>query len=418
VAVPFQVSKTRAWIITGLLFSAGFINYFDRAILSVALPVIGLELHLGPAAKGLLLSAFFWSYALMQMPVGWAADRVNLRWFYAGAFAVWSVACGLTGLATTLTALFAMRVLLGIGESVYLPGGMKMIALLFRAEERGLPSGIMNCGTRAGLAIGAPLIAGLVLSFGWHTAFFVLGFGSLIWLVPWLAAFPSDVRADASKPAASLRESLRTLDRNLLGMCLGHFGYGYYWYLLVTWLPDYLVESRHMTLKQAGASCVLPFLVYSISEPLGGWIADRLMRLGYSEHRARKAVVTAAFLTSGMLLVAGHLTDDRAAVLALGAASLVGLATGNLYALLVSVAPEDATGTWMGLMNFAGNIPGVAAPIVTGLLIERTGSYYPGFVVAVAVLVLALPAYWWIVKEGRMAPLGAASTAPSGRGSD
>src|SRR5215469_6665278 len=122
------VSPVRAWAIAGLLFAAGFINYFDRAIVSIALPVIGADLHLGPAAKGVLLSAFFWSYALMQLPVGWAVDRVNLRWFYSGAFAVWSVACGLTGFATTLGALLAMRVVLGIGESVYLPGGMKIVS--------------------------------------------------------------------------------------------------------------------------------------------------------------------------------------------------------------------------------------------------------------------------------------------------
>src|SRR5689334_17469052 len=172
------VTPLRAWTIAALLFLAGFINYFDRAIVSVALPVIGAELHLGPAAKGVLLSAFFWSYSLMQLVMGPACDRYNLRWLYAGAFAVWSLACGFTGFANSLVALFAMRVVLGIGESVYLPGGMKIVSLLFGPKERGLASGIMNCGTRAGLAIGAPVIAWLVASLSWHNAFFVLGFGS------------------------------------------------------------------------------------------------------------------------------------------------------------------------------------------------------------------------------------------------
>src|SRR5689334_22000745 len=149
------VTPLRAWTIAALLFLAGFINYFDRAIVSIALPVIGAELHLGPAAKGVLLSAFFWSYALMQLPVGWAADRVNLRWMYAGGFALWSLACGFTSFVTTLGALLAMRVILGIGESVYVPGGVKIVSLVFTPRDRGLASGIMNCGTRAGLAIGA-----------------------------------------------------------------------------------------------------------------------------------------------------------------------------------------------------------------------------------------------------------------------
>jgi len=393
------VSPIRAWTIAGLLSAAGFINYFDRAIVSVALPVIGADLHLGPAVKGVLLSAFFWSYALMQLPVGWAADRVNLRWWYAAAFGLWSLACGLTGFAGSLTALIAMRVLLGIGESIYLPGGMKIISVLFGPEERGLASGLMNCGTRAGLAIGAPLIAFLVHSAGWHAAFFVLGFGSLVWLAPWMVAFPATITFQPSRPRPSMAQMRATFDRNLLGMCLGHFGYGYYWYLFVTWLPNYLVEGRHMSLERAGAYCAIPFLVYAASEPLGGWIADRLVTFGYTERRSRKIVVTAAFFTSLMLLVAGHMADDRTAVLAIGAASLVGLATGNLYSLLASVAPEGSVGTWMGIMNFAGNIPGVAAPIVTGVLIERTGSYFLAFVVAVVLLLAALPSYWWLVGE-------------------
>jgi MFS transporter, ACS family, D-galactonate transporter len=398
------VSPTRAWTIAGLLFAAGFINYFDRAIVSIALPIIGRDLHLGPAAKGVLLSAFFWSYALMQLPVGWVVDRANLRWVYAGAFAMWSLACGFTGFATSLGALLAMRAVLGIGESIYLPGGMKIISNLFGPKERGLAAGIMNCGTRAGLAIGAPLIAYLVRRLDWHGAFFVLGFGSLVWLVPWLAIYPAAVNYQEKRPVESLSQTLRTLDRNLLGMCLGHFCYSYYWYLLVTWLPDYLVESRHIPLERAAAYVMVPFLVYSAAEPLGGWLADRLVALGYNEQRSRKAIVTAAFLTSLMLLVAGRMSNDRAAVLALSAAALVGLATGNLYSLLAGVAPEGAVGTWMGFMNFAGNIPGVAAPLITGILIERTGSYYPGFVVAVVVLLLGLPAYWWIVRESGYGP--------------
>jgi nitrate/nitrite transporter NarK len=257
----------------------------------------------------------------------------------------------------------------------------------------------MNCGTRAGLALGAPLIAVLVHSYGWHKSFFVLGFGSVFWLIPWLAVFPAGLNPERVAPAQSLRRTLATLDRNLLGMCLGHIGYGYYWYLLVTWLPDYLVESRHMTLERAGAYTAIPFLVFAISEPLGGWIADRLVSLGYNERRSRKAVVTAAYLTSVMLLVAGRTADDTTAVLMIGAASLVGLATGNLYVLVANAAPEGAVGMWLGFLNFAGNISGVVAPIVTGMLIERTGSHYPGFVVAVVILHLALPAYWFMVGE-------------------
>ena len=122
------MSSVRRWSIVILLFTASLINYLDRATVSIALPLISKDLHLGPATEGVLLSAFFWSYALMQVPIGWCSDRLNLRWLYAGAFAVWSLAQGLTGLAGSLAALIAFRILLGVGESIYLPGGTKIVS--------------------------------------------------------------------------------------------------------------------------------------------------------------------------------------------------------------------------------------------------------------------------------------------------
>jgi len=392
------VSAVRRWTIAWLLFAAGLINYLDRSIVAVALPLIALDLHLGPATKGVLLSAFFWSYALMQVPMGWVADRFWLRWVYAACFAAWSLACGFTGFAGTLATLIVLRVLLGIGESIYVPGGMKIVSTFFEHRDRGLASGLMNCGTRAGLAVGAPIIAWLVVRAGWKNAFFVIGFSSLVWLVPWLLTFPPRSRL-ATVAGHVNRTGVRSFDRSLLALCSAHVCYSYYWYLLVTWLPDYLVEARHMPLQKAAAYAVVPYLTYTVSEPLGGWLADRLIRLGWRESRARKTLITAAFLTSLMLLPAGLVPGDFAAVLLLGGASLVGLATGNILALLQLAAPPEEVGLWSGMQNFAGNLAGIVAPIATGLLIAKTGSHYPGFVVSVIVLLAGVPIYWWGVAD-------------------
>jgi MFS transporter, ACS family, D-galactonate transporter len=132
-----NVSNQRRWTIVGLLFTASLINYLDRAAISFALPLISKDLHLTPETKGLLLSSFFWSYALVQVPIGWCADRFNLRWLYAGAFTLWSLAQGLTGLTDSLAMLIGFRILLGVGESIYLPGRTKIVTLLFTAKERG-----------------------------------------------------------------------------------------------------------------------------------------------------------------------------------------------------------------------------------------------------------------------------------------
>src|ERR1700722_4827213 len=219
-----EILIRRRWWIAVLLFFAGLINYFDRTIVSVALPAIAADLHLGPARMGVLLSAFFWSYALMQVPIGWLCDRYNLRWLYPACFALWSLTCGLTGFAASLGVLLVLRVLLGIGESVYLPGGMKLVSVLFPAKDRGLASGLVNCGTRAGLAFGAPLIASVVVAFGWKNAFFLLGFTSLVWLIPWIAAFPRGANTAEFGESGSARGKWGRVDCRLLGVCIANIG--------------------------------------------------------------------------------------------------------------------------------------------------------------------------------------------------
>ncbi len=402
------ISNSRRWGIVALLFAASLINYLDRATISVALPLISLSLHLSPTTKGLLLSAFFCSYALMQVPVGWCVDRYNLRWIYAGLFALWSLACGLTGFAGSLGVLIIFRVLLGIGESVYLPGGTKIVSILFEPRERGLPCGIFDSGTRAGLALGAPVIAWLIVLFGWRKMFFLVGFSALVWLIPWWMVFPARLPRTRRGPAAvrspeafwDVFKHLRS--RNLIGICLGFFCFDYYWYLLLTWLPDYLVTVRHLTILKAGLYSSLPYLVWGISQPVGGWIADRLIRRGWDETRSRKGVITAAFMAGLLLIPAARVQNAHAAIILVMGASLVGLATGNLFGVVQSCAPPEEVGVWTGFENFAGNIAGVIAPALTGLLIARTGSYSPGFAIAALILVTGLLAYWFIV--GKLQP--------------
>jgi MFS transporter, ACS family, D-galactonate transporter len=398
-------SNSRRWGVVGLLFTASVINYLDRAAISFALPLISRDFHLTPETKGLLLSSFFWSYALMQVPIGWCADRFNLRWLYAGAFALWSLAQGLTGLAGSLAVLIGFRILLGIGESIYLPGGVKIISLLFTGKDRGLPSGLFDFGTRTGLIVEGVLVPWLLTRYGWRHTFLLLGFTAMVWIVPWLWVFPSRIAAANRiqvSPKSVIPSSNRWaafLNRNLLGICLGFFCFDYYWYVLVTWLPDYLVTVRHLTIVQAGLYGSLVFFTFGISEPIGGWIADTLIRRGWDETRTRKGIVTIAFLTGFFMITAMRATETRTAIWLLMAAALVGLATGNLLVILQCCAPHEKVGIWTGAENFAGNLAGVVAPLAVGLLIRRTGSYIPGFELGSVVLLVGLFAYWFVVGD-------------------
>ena len=395
------MTNLRRWTLVGLLFIASFINYLDRATISVALPLISLDLHFGPATKGVVLSSFFWSYALLQVPVGWCTDRWNLRWLYAGLFAIWSLACGLTGFAGSVLVLILLRILLGVGESIYLPCGTKIVSMLFPPAERGFPSGLFDSGTRLGLAVGAPLIAALIAFCGWRHMFALVGFTAILWLAPWLLTAPKNlqgVRSAAAEPGSQPPRRIH-FNRNLLGICLGFFCFDYYWYLLVTWLPDYLVTVRHLTLVRAGFYAALPYFVFGACQPLGGWITDWFIHWGWDETRTRKTMLTVAFLCGLLLIPAARAESPLAALAFLAGGSLVGLSTGNMFAILQCCAPPDEVGIWTGFENFAGNIGGILAPVATGFLIARTGTYLPGFALAAGVLVAGLFAYWLVVGE-------------------
>ena len=150
---------------------------------------------------------------------------------------------------------------------------------------------------------------------------------------------------------------------------------------------------------KAGFYSALPYVVFGASEPIGGWIADRLVASGWDETRTRKWIITIAFLTGLLLIPASWAASATVAVWLVAGASLVGLATGNLIVVLQSCAPENEVGIWTGFENFAGNIGGILAPILTGFLIQKTGSYLPGFVLAPLVLVAGLLAYWFVVGD-------------------
>ncbi len=398
-------SNKRRWSIVTLLFTASLINYLDRAAISFALPLISRDFHLTSQSKGLLLSSFFWSYALMQIPIGWCADRFNLRWLYAGAFAVWSFAQGLTGLAGSLTVLIMFRILLGVGESIYLPGGTKIVSVLFGPKERGLPSGLFDFGTRTGLVLEGILVPWLLVHVGWRHTFLILGFTALLWIAPWFWIFPRRLQAvDSSTESPHtgprpLARSTALLNRNLLGICLGFFCFDYYWYVLVTWLPDYLVTVRQLSIVQAGFYASLVFFTFGIAEPIGGWIADTLIAHGWDETATRKGIVTIAFVMSVFLIFAMRTAHTGLAIWLLIAASLVGLATGNLLAILQSCAPAEAVGIWTGAENFAGNLAGIIAPLAVGFLITSYGSYVPGFELASIVLFIGILAYWFVIGD-------------------
>jgi ACS family D-galactonate transporter-like MFS transporter len=384
------------WTLVALISTASFINYLDRGSLAVALPTISADLHLDPIQQGAALSAFFWTYTAMQIPMGRIVDRYNIKFVYAVSFALWSLAAATTGLATGLWTLIIARVLLGIGESVYLPGGLKVVSRHFRSEETAWPAGLFDLGTKVGLAVGTAVDVWLLVRFGWRSLFFRTGLVGLLWLIPWIMFYPSS-RGTAPEVRSRIDWGTLLRSRALLGICLGFFCWDYFWYFLISWLPTYLNTVRHMSMPKIALFGGLPFLIFAAAEAIGGWTAGALIRRG-----ARLSVVTKAFITAGfviglLIIPAALATTATASVAFLLAASVAGIGCGSLIAIPKICAREDEVALWVGIMNCAGNIGGVIAPLVTGIVVQRTGSYVPAFLVVSIILVVGIFAYTVVV---------------------
>jgi ACS family D-galactonate transporter-like MFS transporter len=386
------------WTLVTLIATASFINYLDRGSLAVALPVISKDLHLDPIAQGAALSAFFWTYTAMQIPMGRIVDRYSIKAVYAWSFAIWSIAAAATGLATGLWTLIACRILLGIGESVYLPGGLKVVSLHFKSEETAWPAGLFDMGTKIGLAIGTAVDVWLLVRFGWRSLFFRTGLVGLLWLIPWLMFYPSS-RGTAPVVAKKIEWGRLLRNRALLGICLGFFCWDYFWYFLISWLPTYLNTVRHMSMPKVALFGGLPFLIFAAAEGIGGWTAGSLMRKGWSLSRVTKGYVAAGFIVGLLIIPAAIVESSTLSIAFLLGSSLAGIGCGSLIAFPKICAREDEVALWTGIMNCAGNVGGVIAPLITGIVVQRTGSYVPAFLTVSVVLVVGVFAYTVIVPS-------------------
>jgi nitrate/nitrite transporter NarK len=226
-----------------------------------------------------------------------------------------------------------------------------------------------------------------------------LALGALLVFLIWIVSLKRLQTSQSPSANVLFRALTACRNRNLIGICLGFFFFDYYWYFLVGWLPDYLVTVRKLTIMKAGLYAALPYLVFGASEPIGGWIADRFIRLGWDETRTRKTIVTIAFLTGLFLIPAAQVQSDSTAILLVIGGSLVGLATGNLLVILQACSPHEEIGLWTGIYNFIGNVAGILAPLITGILIKTTGSYTPAFVLAAVSIAAGQLAFWLIVGK-------------------
>ncbi len=373
------------------------INYIDRSNLSIAASLIKDELKISASQLGMLLSAFFWTYALMQIPAGWLVDRFDVKWVFAFGFFIWSASTAVTGILHGFAALLAIRVILGLGESVAFPSCAKILGTHFHGSRRGVANAVVAAGLSLGPALGMFVGGTVVGRFGWRPFFLALGLLGLLWLGPWVLVMPRRTAAPHRKHHAGLLHILR--HQPVWGTCVGLFALNYALYFLVTWLPFYLVRGRGLAMGQMARVGGLVFLVAALSALAAGKLADRWVALGHSAGKVHKGMVVVGSLGLGAFLVVSVVAPANLFIWTLVCAGFFeGMIAGNLWAITQIMAGPRLVGRWVGVQNFIGNFAGVVAPWLTGYLLDRTGLYRWSFFVTAAVL--GVGALSWIFLVG------------------
>jgi MFS family permease len=406
-----------------LLAAVLFINYVDRGTLPTAAHLIQADLHLNEDQLGLLFSAFFWTYSLVQIPVGWLAERYGAHRVLALGLAVWALATICVGAAHTFPTLLGLRLLLGIGESVGFPCVSKLLAAVVPIKSLGTANGVVAFAYLLGPAVGTYLGGLLMASYGWRAAFIVFGCLSLLWLLPWSrVTLPARAvrRSDADKP------NLRTLLKqpSLWGTVLGLFSSNYTFYFMLSWLPFYLVRERGFSTIEMAKLASMAYLVNAASAVISGWVTDKLIANGRSTNVVYKTIMALTHAGSVLCMLCMALGSRH---LALGAIFvyqvLCGVQAPGVYAIPQILAGPRATGRWVGIQNSLGNFAGIIAPAATGFIVSSTHHFTAAFLLAAAVGMLGLIGWLWMLPklaelqwdaealDLRAAPFGSVSVA-------
>lgn len=401
--VPQDRSLTRGqWFRLGLLVLSICINYIDRGTLSVAQRGLANDLHIGPERLGMIFSAFFWTYAPLQIAWGIAVERWRAEYVLAVGYCLWSVAMMATGFVQAVGSLVLLRLLLGAGESVAYPAYSQILARDFSEHQRGRANGFIDAGSKLGPAI-AILAGGLAIGrFGWRAFFIATGALSLAWLVPWLATGKSLSRARfaARRDSPPLMQILR--QRSAWGTFLGLICGNYVWYFLVFWLPPYFENERHLSHREMSLLGSAPFWGVGLVAILGGWLSDHLIASGHDPNRVRKTAIAIGLLVPTLMIPATLISDNRLSVAVLTLAlATYGLYSSNVWAMTQTLAGPSAAGKWTGIQNALGNLSGMVGPWFTGWINQTTGTYAAAFAIATGFLLAGTICFVFVVKQVR-----------------
>ncbi|MFC9535956.1 MFS transporter [Streptomyces sp. NPDC056975] len=407
------------WGMISLAFAGCAVNNIDRSAISVSLPYMSQDLHISATVEGLILGWFFLMYAFCLLPAGSVVDRFGARLVYGAGGVVWGIATVLTAAVQGVTSLLGLRMLLGVGEATQYPSCVQATARWFPARERATATAVWDMGARVGGVLTMPLMTAVIGWWGWRAGFVAAGALGCLWAVGWLVMYREPrahrrlsqvelryIEDGQDKPTGPVAEdALRWRDlfryRAVWGMMLGFFCFNYIAYFFITWFPSYLVHARGFDLLHLGFFGMIPGIVAVGAEFVSGVLQDRAAAAGVATTRIRKTPLVLGMLLASVIVVA-VLVPSQAAALALFSLSYGLLMIGgpSIGSLPLDFAPTPRhIGSLGGIQNFAGNLAGFAGPIITGALIDASGSYLLPVAVTGVVSVAGAATYLFLVPR-------------------
>lgn len=359
-----------------LLFIAWAVDYLDRQVINLALPSIGDSFDLTHGERGLIVSAFFLTYAATQIPGGLIAAKFGGVRMACAALILWSVFTGLTALAWSFTAMLVLRGLFGVAQGLFPGAAIDTLSRRSIPEQRLTANGWIQSSNAVGMLLAAVLGGLLLARFDWRMMFVavsVLGVLVVFAIRRWMPdALPAEqtgpvLRRDSGAGAALLKSPV------MWGFAVMFFAYDVVVWGLNSWSASYLMEERGLRVSDAGLVSVAPTLVAAVAAVVGGRLSDRF------EGRPRR-IVLPAMCAAAVLLVLLPLTTSVFAfvVVATVISGVIGLCYMPCFAVPLRSLPPGLTGAASGIILFGGQLSGIVVPIAFGHLVD-VASYQAAF---------------------------------------
>ena len=404
VPTPSRQLRRMQWIAIALVTAAIALNYMDRSTLAIGNLKIRQEFHVNATAIGALQSFWAITYGVAQLPSGYLLDRIGPKALVGAAMALWSLAQAAGGFAASYGQLLWARIALGATEAPCFPSATRSTSDWFHVNDRGRPSGVYTSGAFIGPAIAPPLLTGVMLSFGWRTMFIVMGVAGVIAAVLWFLVYrdPRSTRLEPqdedylrtnldAKSAVSVRQWATLFRfRAMWALMLGAFCTGYISWMYQTWLPAYLEMQQHISIAKTGFLASIPLISAFFGALAGGWVSDWLVSRGMNLIGSRRSPLILGLLASGLFTGLAAMATTAAIAIACIAAAMFFMQFGITckWILVTAVTPQAYTASAASNQNFAGFLGGTLSPVLTGFIVDETGSFVIALAIGAAITVI------------------------------